>query len=329
MGNLIQQLSTGELAYLPVLFVAFVAVVALFFGVRYLLSTRTNVVRDRLQRTVGATSGTFGEVDATPGARPGDSFWHKALFSFSRLSRPTSEEDMGRLRRRLSQAGYRGELAMITYLSAKLFLCLAAGGLILWWNASREEPLRFVPLYTILAMTVGFYIPSIWLYLRITRRQREINHALPDALDLIVTCVEAGLGLDASMERVSREVALSSPLLAAELGQASLEMRAGMPRGEAFRRLADRTGVEELQYLAAIIIQTDIFGTSVAKSLRVQADAMRIRRTQIAEERAATVAVKMTVPLVFCILPALFAVLMGPAVVKIYRILMPTLSGGG
>jgi tight adherence protein C len=127
---------------------------------------------------------------------------------------------------------------------------------------------------------------------------------------------------------VAGELELGAPLLASELEQTELEMRAGVSRGDAFRRMADRTGVEELRNLSAIIIQTQIFGTSIAKSLRIQADAIRVRRMQLAEERAAAASVKMTVPLVLCIAPALFAVLIGPAIVKIARLLLPTLSGG-
>jgi tight adherence protein C len=191
----------------------------------------------------------------------------------------------------------------------------------------RPQPFRNAALFTIVFMAIGFYLPAFWLSGRVKERQSAVNHALPDALDLLVTCVEAGLGLDAALNRVAEELSLSAPLLSKEMSQAALEMRAGMARGEAFRRLAARTGVEELRNLAAMIVQTEVFGTSIAKSLRVQSDAMRVRRMQLAEERAATVAVKLTVPLIFCILPALFAVLMGPATVRIIRILMPTLTG--
>jgi len=144
----------------------------------------------------------------------------------------------------------------------------------------------------------------------------------------VVTCVEAGLGLEAAIARVAGELGLGAPLLAQELELTEMEMRAGVARGDAFRRMADRTGVEELRNLAAIIVQTQIFGTSIAKSLRIQADALRGRRMQVAEERAAAASVKMTIPLVLCIAPALFVVLLGPAVVSIARELLPTLAGG-
>jgi tight adherence protein C len=321
-----------EMWYVGVMVAVFVAVMSLIWGVRALLASRANVVKDRLRRTVGTTAGTLPQPVpsqlSTPSRVQEGGLLHGFLSVFTRLSRPTSEEELGRLRKRLAQAGFRGELAMTAYLAVKMVLGLGLAALVIWLSSVRTQPLRYVALYTILAMGLGFYLPNFWLHFRVKHRQSQINHALPDALDLVVTCVEAGLGLDAAMERVSDEIMVSSPLLCRELSQAGLEMRAGMPRGEAFRRLAARTGVEELHNLAAIIIQTDIFGTSVAKSLRVQADAMRIRRTQLAEERAATVAVKLTIPLIFCILPTLFAVLMGPAAVKIIRVLLPTLFGG-
>jgi tight adherence protein C len=136
-------------------------------------------------------------------------------------------------------------------------------------------------------------------------------------MDLLVTCVEAGLGLDAAMARVSEEMTLASPILATELNHTFLEVQAGIPRADSFRRLAERTGVEDLRALSAMLIQTDIFGTSVARALRVHSDGMRVKRMQRAEEKAAMVSVKMTIPLVLCILPSLIAVVMGPAVVMI------------
>jgi tight adherence protein C len=330
MGEMVTQIG-GSATYLAILGGVFVGVLALFFGIRSLVASRGSVVKDRLRRTVAGGKDTMEELIAPPVKETSgeDSFLATLLGSISRVSRPSDEEELGRLRRRLAQAGLRGEMAMASYLAIKVILCLALGGLGLWWNSMRATPLAFqyAALLIIVLMMVGLYLPNLWLHVRVKSRMSEINHALPDAIDLVVTCVEAGLGLDSSLERVSREVRLSSPLLSRELAQTSLEMRAGMPRGDAFRRLATRTGVDELRNLAAIVVQTDIFGTSVAQSLRVQAESMRVRRTQLAEERAATVAVKMTIPLIFCILPALFAVLMGPATVKIIRLLLPTLGG--
>jgi tight adherence protein C len=140
-----------------------------------------------------------------------------------------------------------------------------------------------------------------------------------------VTCVEAGLGLDAAMSRVGQEMVLSAPTLAEELNMTFLEVQAGIPRADSFRRLAERTGVEDLRSLSAMLIQTEIFGTSVARALRIHSDGMRVKRMQQAEEKAAMVSVKMTIPLVLCILPSLIAVVMGPAIVMITQ----SFSGAG
>lgn len=304
--------------------VAMTGLVSLAMGLRYLFATRTDVVKDRLKRSVSLSPA----VESTTATRAGTALWKQVLSPIAEIAKPGNTEELGRLRGKLSHAGFRGEGATTVYLGVKVTLGLVFALGFLWVNSLRPQPLTNAALFTISAMAIGFYAPSLWLMGRIRERQSEINHALPNAMDLLVTCVEAGLGLDAAMNRVADELSLGSPLLSNELAQTALEIRAGVQRGDAFRRMAERTGVEELRNLSAIIVQTQVFGTSIAKSLRVQADAMRIRRMQIAEERAASVAVKMTVPLIFCILPSLFAILLGPAVVKIIRILMPTLGGG-
>jgi tight adherence protein C len=328
MNEIVPRLLGGDLIYLSVLLVVFAGVLALFFGIRSLLAARVDVVKGRVQRAVGGASPASPLASAgTLTVQQRRGFLDQALRPFARVAQPTDEAELGRLRQQLSYAGFRHERAMVVYLSVKVLLCFAFGGLFLYINALRPQTLPYAAGITVILMAIGFYLPNGWLAGRVRSRQREIDRALPDALDLLVTCVEAGLGIDAGLNRVSEEISLSAPLLSQELSHAALEMRAGMTRGEAFRRLAGRTGVEELRNLAAMIVQTEIFGTSVARSLRVQAEAMRIRRTQQAEERAATVSVKLTFPLIFCILPALFVVLMGPAAVRIFRVLFPTLVG--
>jgi tight adherence protein C len=178
------------------------------------------------------------------------------------------------------------------------------------------------------ATAAGFFLPNLWLHAQIAERLRKIERALPDTLDLLVTCVEAGLGLDAAMQRVADETALAFPVLSSELRLAFLEVKAGIPRMEALRRLAERTGAQELRSLAATLVQTEMFGTSVGAALRVQAEGIRIRRMQRAEELAAYIAVKMTFPLIVFILPSLFVVVVGPAIVNISERLFPLLGGG-
>jgi len=313
-----------------VLAAVFASVVGLLAGIRYLLSTRPNPVRERLVRTVeAATAGLDVPEEAAPAAPVArDGFLPRLLHLLSAPARPADDASSGGLAERLVHAGFRGERAVASYLAAQVVLAVVVGGAAAAWIFSAPRPIENAAFLSLLAIATGFYLPPLWLAGRVRDRKRAIDHALPDALDLTITCLEAGVGMDAALDRVSRETNLSAPILSDELALASREIRAGIPRGEAFRRLARRTGVDELRALAAIIVQTELFGTSVAQTLRIQADSMRIRRTQNAEERAGKVAVKLTIPLVLCILPALFAVLLGPAVVSFVRVLMPTLGGG-
>jgi tight adherence protein C len=186
-------------------------------------------------------------------------------------------------------------------------------------NAHLTTPLEFpadVALATIFC-AITFFAPNIWLSGRIKARQMAISDALPDAMDLMVTCVEAGLALDAAMSRVAQELELVAPILGQELKQTLLEIQAGVRRSDAFHRLSNRTGVEDLRTLSAMIIQTELFGTSVSRALRVHSEGMRTKRMQKAEEQGAMVSVKMTVPLIICILPSLMTVVIGPAAVMI------------
>ena len=237
-------------------------------------------------------------------------------------------EAISRLRRKLIHAGIRDPAAIRAFLVAKGALALAGLGAVILANAVRVEPIRMVLPLALGATAGGFFLPNVWLQGRVAERLRKVERALPDTLDLLVTCVEAGLGLDAAMQRVADETALAFPILSRELRLAFLEVKAGIPRMDALRRLADRTGSQELRSLSATLAQTELFGTSVGGALRIQAESIRIRRMQRAEEQAAYVSVKMTFPLVLCILPAIFAVLVGPAVVNITEKLLPVMRGG-
>jgi tight adherence protein C len=237
------------------------------------------------------------------------------------------DDSRSRLRRQLTWGGFRGTRSPQRFVAAKLALAGTGLASVLVANALRTTPLPMPLAFAIWATAGGYFIPNLWLRSRVAERQKALQRALPDALDLLVTCVEAGLGLDAALQRVADETALAFPLLSSELRLAFLETKAGIPRIDAMRRLADRTGVTELRSLAATLAQTEMFGTSVGAALRVQAEGIRIRRMQLAEERAAYVAVKMTFPLVLCILPSLFSVLLGPAIVNIATHLFPILGG--
>jgi tight adherence protein C len=172
----------------------------------------------------------------------------------------------------------------------------------------------------------GMAGPDIWVKTRIDRRKLKIQNGLPDAMDLAVVCVEAGLGLDQALLRVGTEIHMSAPELAEELNLRNIEINMGRSRADALRNLADRTGVDDLKALVAILIQTDRFGTSVGTALRTFSDSLRVKRRQRAEEMAAKLSVKMLFPMMLFIFPAIFFVILGPAVIAITRTLLPALT---
>ena len=324
----LDELLSSDAVYVAVLLLAFGAVAGVFAAINSLLAARVDVMDQRLRRAT-LESGLLSSRPPPPiEERSSRSLVGMAFSPFAKVATPTDEDEAGRLRAQLTHAGFRAERAMPVYLGAKVVLALGFAALFLWVNSVRPSQMEAAALWTIGVMILGFYLPNVWLRGRVQERVKKIGNSLPDTLDLLVTCVEAGLGLDQAMGRVAQEITLSAPLLAQELQVTSLEMRAGISRGEAFRRLAMRTGVEEIKNLASIIIQTEVFGTSVSRALKVMADGMRIRRTQRAEENAATVAVRMTIPLVLCILPSLLCTLIGPAIVRMVTILLPSLGGG-
>ena len=219
----------------------------------------------------------------------------------------------------LIEAGFRGPNAVTTVLGAKILF--AAGMPLLFFvvMATLRQPIGNTILWSIVLAVLGFYLPTLWLWSKASERKTEVTHALPDALDLLVVCVEAGLGLNAAIVKVSQEIALASPVLSLELRQVNNEMKAGVNRIDALRSLAERTGVADVKSLVAVLVQTDRLGTSVAASLRAQSDSLRVKRRQRAEEAAHKVAVKLVFPLVLCIFPELLLVLLGPGFISIFR----------
>ncbi len=298
----------------------FAAVAFLASGFRALAARR----EDSLAQRLGA--GNAADPATGPGRRPLGAALARALAPLARLAQPGRDQE-GRLRQRLAQAGLRTEAAPTIFSAAKVLAASVGLGAFTWVSLSRVDPLPLGPALAVLPFAVGYYLPDAWLAGRISARKLALERGLPDALDLLVTCVEAGLGLDQAMQRVADEIALAWRVLSQELHLTYLEVNAGIRRVEAMRRLADRTGLAELKSLAATLNQTEIFGTSVGSALRIQSESMRIRRMQRAEERAAIVSVKLMIPLVVCVLPSLMAVVVGPAVVNIMTTLFPALQG--
>ncbi len=240
---------------------------------------------------------------------------------------PTTEKEMSKLRQSLVEAGFRSETAPVTYLAlraivALAFLALGGGGSLLLYGFTGAAAIR-----TFMVGALGFYLPILVLSQLARRRKQQIFYGLPDALDLMVVCVEAGLGLDQAMRRVATEMKKSYRIIADEFGMCNLHLQMGRARNQVLNDLGARTGVDDLRALASILIQADKFGSSIATALRVQSDAMRVKRHQVAEEKAAKTAVKLIFPLVLFIFPGIFVVLVGPAGIQMAREMFPAMSG--
>jgi tight adherence protein C len=219
----------------------------------------------------------------------------------------------------LRQAGYRRSSAPAIYWGVRLALPLGLGFTTLSLMPLVGTAGRVVLFAAAYMAGIGYMTPLLVVRSKRRRRQKDIRHAMPDTLDLLVVCVEAGLGLNQALMRVAEEIRHVSEAMSLELLQTNAEIRAGTPRDTALRQLADRTGVDDLSSLVTMLIQTDRFGTSVARSLRVQSDTLREKRRQRAEEAAAKTAIKLVFPLVFCLFPAMFVVILGPAAMRLIR----------
>ena len=231
---------------------------------------------------------------------------------------PRSPKELGALRLRLVQAGYRRDDAIAVFFGIRVCAALGLFGLFATSILGRPNIL-----FALCGLGFGYILPGMLLARMAKRRAHRIRLALADMLDLLVVSVEAGLGLDQALLRVSSELATAYPELSDELRLINLELRAGKPRPEALRNMADRSGVDDLSALVTMLIQTDKFGTSVAQSLRVYSDTLRTKRRQRAEEAAAKTGVKMVFPLVLCIFPAIWIVTIGPAAIKFVKVLFP------
>lgn len=231
---------------------------------------------------------------------------------------PRSPKEMGTLRLRLVQAGFRRDEALTIFFGIRVLFAVA-----LFLLLSSSLIIRPNTLVALGGLALGYLLPGMVLARLAKRRAHRIRLSLADALDLLVVSVEAGLGLDQALTRVGTELAFAYPELADELKLINLELRAGKPRAEALRNLADRTGVDDLSSLVTMLIQTDKFGTSVAQSLRVYSETLRTKRRQRAEEAAAKTGVKMVFPLVLCIFPSIWVVTIGPAAIKFVTVLFP------
>jgi tight adherence protein C len=248
--------------------------------------------------------------------------------AFAKPLQPKSELEISKLKAKLSYAGFRGESAGSIFLGLKFVGLLAGlflgGGTLLSLKGMNQKSLVF----SMGMAGLLFYLPDIVVGLLGKNRKQAIFLALPDALDLMVVCVEAGLGLDQAMRKVSEEMKSTYRVLAEEFAICNFQLQMGRPRAEVLHELGARTGVQDLRMLSGVLVQSEKFGTSIAQALRVQSDSMRTRRRQLAEEKAAKTAVKLIFPLVIFIFPGIFVVLVGPAAITMVREMFPKMSGG-
>lgn len=300
----------------------FLAVSGFTYGIAWLFF-RSRVSNSRLQGagTTAAGSSTAGEQ------------WLSRMVAvaspLAKLARPDEGWESSRLRVRFMNAGLRHASAPILYFAAKAALALALPVMLMISQGIGVSTLQWsgnaMLSALLLLASVGYYLPNLWLSLRVKYHQRELFEAFPDAIDMIIVCIEAGLGLDAAIARTGEEMRMRSPALADELHLVGLELRVGASRIEALHNLSLRTGLDEVAALVAMLQQADRFGSSIAESLRVHADDLRTRRRQRAEEAAAKIPLKLLFPLIFCIFPSLMLVLVGPAAISIYRVFLKTI----
>ena len=297
-----------ELQILALFVVIFVAVATAMAALLWPLTDATPA-RRRLTEVTSGGRGRTPAVESVLGDAP------SALARRARGLVPYSPATMQRVQRQMQRAGFDGEWPSIVFGGLQLVLPLVVLATGLTFYGRSGQPLAL----TVLAALAAYYLPHLWLERQVERRRTELRNGLPDAIDLLIVCIEAGSGIDQALLRVSEELHIAYPALARELELVTAEMRAGKPRMEAFKNFATRTGVDDIRSLVAMLIQTDRFGTSLGQALRTHADTSRTKRRQRAEERAAKLGVKLLFPLVFCLFPAFYLVVLGPSLLRIFR----------
>jgi len=296
------------------IFILLLGTISLFMLGGY-LSAQSLKGKKEFKKRLGEISAGMQEVyeEKEPPSRKG--FIVNFIGSLGRILAPKKEATISEMRRLFIRAGYRKPNVFPLFFGLKVLLAFSFFGAILigklvFWE--WIDPGHFTYLSILMAI-LGFYLPNIWIKWRISKRRDKIQRGIPDALDLMVVCVEAGTGLDAALNRTAEEMKKTNSVLAEELSLVNLEIRAGKPRQEALKNLAWRTNLEDLSNLTTLLIQTERFGTSIAQALRVHADFMRTKRFQRAEELAQKMPIKLIFPLALFILPMFFLITLGPA----------------
>jgi tight adherence protein C len=290
--------------------------------------------RSSLQRRLeagagqGEQSGDGGQGALSVRYASETSFIDRLVRPLQRRVTPKDEEQISSVRRTLLQAGYLNPHAVQRYFTVRIVMAIAlpAAFLVLAPIITRDLKVEAVVLIAAALVVVGLYLPSVWVTQRIQKRQQSAREGFPDSLDMLLVCVEAGLGLNAALNRVGDEIGRAHPVLGEQFNLVGLELRAGKSREMALRNMAERIGIDEVKTLVTLLLQSEALGTSIAQALRVHAEDMRIKRMLRAEEKAHMLPVKLAFPLVLFILPCLIIVIMTPAIIKIIRVLMSTLN---
>jgi tight adherence protein C len=307
-----------------ILSMLFAGVVAAVLAIHSMLTRRARM-RSRLDKVLFRDSGFSGTVDAeeqTP--------LQRVAAPVAKIALSNPEEDISRFKAKFYNAGIRNRAAPMYFFATKTLLAIALP-MLLWLSmqvGGSAATVQAKLMMLLVAAGIGYYLPNLALGTLIARRQRELFEAFPDAIDLKIVCIEAGLSLDQAIQRTAKEMAIRSPALADELALIGVELRIGATRERALRNLATRTGVDEIQMFVAMLLQADRFGTSIADSMRVHAEALRLRRQYRAEEAATKIPTKLLFPLLLTIFPALLLVLVGPAAIGLARSIMPLMTGG-
>ena len=301
---------------------AFIAIALGAWAVMSMVADRPVNAEERLKRVLNPN---VRRVDAATMIKQQDKFQAKVTTAANKLGRslrPANEEALGKIRLELLNAGFRGEQAVAVYFGLKLLALLIMVAVVAPIVVGKMGFGQVALCYVVVAGGLAFYVPGVVVGNIKKRRMEKIFLGLPDAIDLMVVCVEAGLGLDTAMRRVTTELATACPALCEEFAIANFQAQMGRVRKDVLRDLGVRTGVDDMRALAAVIIQAEKFGSSIGVALRVQSDSMRTKRRQLAEERAAKTAVKIMIPLILFIFPGVFVVLVGPAGIQIAKTMM-------
>ncbi|MCW3797183.1 type II secretion system F family protein [Sphingomonas sp. BN140010] len=324
---MVELFSQFPLVRVLVLGLLFVAVVAVSFAGASALAAR-EVTRRRVAEA-GVATGRFGAEGTSLRADTGESAWARLVETIEKRGLSLVDSKDESLRAKLVAAGFTAPYAPRLYTLIRLALViglplLSFGMLLLSGSSPGLVKLYFM---LVISAAFGLYMPALFVQAKAERRREALVHAFPDALDLLLVCVEGGLGLEAAFARVGMELTHAHPLLAEQFGEVVLELRAGRSREDALRRMADRAGVDEIRAFATLLIQSTKLGSSIGQTLRTYAAEMREKRRMRAEEKAHRLPVLLSVPLVACMLPTMIGVLMLPAAIRVVRSLVPALGG--